>query len=236
MEQGITKTMSSSVLETHVPFVHHNLEVRWIGPNRGPREAFAADERMAEKMLICESQTEPKWRVHSSTHLGRRAGKVAVLAALLCGHGKEKTRSRLESPMRLRVGNDCRQARVIHAYECDQTVGNSRHSGIVPTNLKMLRDKGNRLVGILFPILEKGRTRANIFDMAMARHGPNAENSGKFMKFPSSGKPQLLHTRTNSGYPVRRCDFRSGCSLSGGTVEADDLFSEKTATNRRQFA
>lgn len=238
VEQGVTRSVSSTVLEANIPADYRDPEGHWFGLTRRARVAFVSRDRVVEEALTYESLADPEWRGRICTRDGQHAYNIALFAAFLVHHGTEKTRSWLEGLQanlaRSPAGNDRDQVKSVHAGECDLAIGNTYYYGIMQTNNERPQQKEwARSVRILFPVFENGGTHVNLSGMVMAKHAPNAENARRLMEFLSGETAQQLYAQLNFEYPVGREVPWSERTLSWGTFTADALSLEDIAANRK---
>lgn len=238
VEQGITQAVSSPLLEAGIPAVYRDPEGHWFGLTRRARVAYVSRERVEEDTLTYESLADSQWRGRICTRDGQHAYNIALFAAFLLHHGKEKTRSWMEglkaNLARSPVGNDRDQIKAVYAGECDLAIGNTYYFGIMQSNEEKPQQKEwARSVRILFPVFENGGTHVNLSGMVMAKYAPNAENALKLMEFLSGEKAQQLYARLNYEYPVGETVPWSERTLSWGTFNPDALSLEEIAASRK---
>ena len=238
VSEGITQSVSSSVLEGNIPAEYRDPQGHWFGLTRRARVAYASKERVGDGNLTYESLADSKWRGRICIRDGQHAYNVALFAAHLAHHGEAATRAWLQGIQfnlaRSPAGNDRAQVKGVFAGECDIAIGNTYYMGAMQTNEEKPEQKQwADSVRIVFPVFEGGGTHVNLSGMMMAKHAPNRDNALRLMEYLSSAKAQEIYAKVNHEYPVDEDVSWSQRTRSWGEFESDDLTLAEIASNRK---
>ena len=238
VEEDITQAVDSNILDANIPAIYRDPQGHWFGLTRRARIAYASKERVADDAISYEDLADARWRGRICIRDGQHAYNVALFAAFLSHHGKEKTRNWLDglrsNLARSPVGNDRDQVKAVYAGQCDIAIGNTYYLGVMQTNDEKPQQKEwADSVRILFPTFENGGTHVNLSGMVMAKHAPNRANALRLMEFLSGEQAQQLYAEVNFEYPVEEGVAWSERTRSWGTFEADALSLEDIAAKRK---
>ncbi len=222
---GITKPVSSAVLDANVPESFRDPKDHWYGLTARARIVYASKERVAPgEVTTYEDLASDKWAGRICTRSGTHSYTLGLLGAVIAKHGEEaaqKWAAGVKSNLaRKPQGNDRAQVKAIWAGECDIAVGNNYYMVAMLNNDEQKEWADS--VDVTFPTFKDGGVHMNISGVAMAKNAPNETNAMKLMEWLTSDKAQNLYAEVNGEYPVKPGVDPSDFVKSFGSFEADE--------------
>ncbi|MEM1163403.1 MAG: Fe(3+) ABC transporter substrate-binding protein [Pseudomonadota bacterium] len=226
VNNGLTQSVDSDVLNTNVPAEMRDAGNHWFGLTSRARIVYASVDRVAEgEVTTYEDLADPKWKGRICTRSGLNAYNVALTSAVIAHHGEAVAKDWLNGVKanlaRKPQGNDRAQVKAIWAGECDISVGNTYYMALMLADNEQA-DWANS-VRIVFPKFANGGTHMNISGMAMAKHAPNREAAMKLMEFLASEDGQKIYSEINAEYPVLASIEASELVESWGEFDRDTI-------------
>ena len=228
VRRGVSQAISSPVLEANIPPAYRDPEGHWFGLSRRARVVYASKERVKQNTITYEELADPKWRGRICIRSGQHVYNIALFAAMIAHHGKEKAKAWLKglkaNLARKPSGNDRAQVKGVYSGECDLAIGNTYYMAKMMLNdKKPEQKKWAAAVKILFPNAQGRGTHINVSGAILARHAPNRANGIKLIEFLTSKRAQEIYASVNHEYPVRKGVAASELVESWGTLKADPL-------------
>lgn len=222
---GVTKAVSSDILDANVPESFRDPEDHWYGLTARARIVYASKDRVQPgEITTYEDLISDKWKGRICMRSGTNAYSLGLLGAVIAKKGEAAAlawaKGLKANLARKPQGNDRAQVKAIWAGECDISIGNNYYM------VAMLKDDEQKQwadsVNVTFPTFEGGGVHMNISGVAMAKHAPNAENAMKLMEWLTSDSAQKMYAEVNGEYPVKPGVDPSDLVKSFGDFQADE--------------
>jgi iron(III) transport system substrate-binding protein len=235
----IAQSVSSPLLERHIPAAARGQDNKWFGLTWRARIAYAAKDRVAEKTLAFADLAAPTYRGRICLRSGQHPYNVALFAAMLDHMGEAKFKNwltGLKANLAAKPsGNDRAQVRKVYGGACDIAIGNTYYMGKMQTNDKKPEQKDwANSVRLIFPTMPRGGAHMNVSGMAMAKYAPNRANAQKLMEFLVSREAQEIYAEVNFEYPIRTDVPASPRVTSWGDFTPDSLSLDRIAALRKR--
>lgn len=225
VEAGVTRPVSSAVLDANIPPAFRDAGGHWFGLTARARVVYASKERVADgEVTTYEALADPKWRGRLCVRSGLNDYNVALVSAMIAHHGEDATRDWLRglkaNLARKPEGGDRDQIKAVAAGECDISIGNTYYLGQMLANPE--EQAAAEAVRPVFATFEGGGTHLNVSGVAMTKAAPNEAAALRFMEWLASDDAQRIYAETNSEYPVTPGVERSALVQGWGEFTADD--------------
>jgi iron(III) transport system substrate-binding protein len=236
-EYGVTKPVSSEVLEKAIPAAYRDPEGHWFGVSLRGRVVYASKDRVKQDAITYEELADPKWKGKICTRSGQHVYNVALFAAVVAHKGEAKAEEWLKglkaNLAKKPSGGDREQAKDILAGACEIALGNTYYVALMRTATNEQRQWGEAIKVIMPAFEETGGTHVNVSGVALATGAPNPENARKFMEFMVSDAAQKIYADVNFEYPVKAGIPLDETVASFGPLKPDTLPIAAVAKHRK---
>ncbi len=236
-EYGVTKPVTSAVLDKAIPAPYRDPEGHWFGVSMRGRVVYASKDRVKQDAIAYEELADPKWRGKICTRSGQHVYNVALFGAVVAHKGEAKAEEWLKglkaNLAKKPSGGDREQAKDILAGACDIALGNTYYVGLMRTSANEQRQWGEAIKVIMPTFQETGGTHVNISGVAMAKAAPNPESARRFMEFMVSDAAQKIYADVNFEYPVKPGTPLDETVASFGQLKPDTLPIAEVAKHRK---
>jgi len=235
VDQGLTQTVESELLNTNIPETFRDSAGHWFGLSARARLIVASKDRVdLSTIQNYEDLAKPEFKAKICTRSGKHTYMVALNASIIAHNGMDAATDWLEGVKdnlaRKPQGNDRAQVKAISQGECDIAIINSYYIG------KMLADDEQKIwaesVNIIFPNQSNRGTHMNISGVSLTSGAPNRDDAVKLIEYMSSDAAQTIYAETNYEYPLKPDVPRSKLVQSWGEFKADTLPMGEIAKHR----
>lgn len=235
VEAGLAHPVKTGKLTETVPAEYRHPEGLWYGLTLRARVIYTSKERVEEGAITSyEELADPKWRGRICTRKGDHDYNIALLAAMIGHHGKEKAEKWLRGVKanlaRKPQGSDRAQVKAIMEGVCDVAVGNHYYMALMQNNPK--QKAWGESARIVFPTIGGTGTHMNLSGVLMTRHAPNRASAVKLMEFLVGKEAQRLYAGKNFEYPIDPSVKPAPLVASWGGYKRDTLPLHTVAENR----
>jgi len=234
--QGITQSVTSSVLTGSIPPSFRDAEGHWFGLTLRSRVVYASKERVKQDSITYEELADPKWRGRICSRSGQHVYNTSLIAALMAHKGEAATEAWLQGVKanlaQRPAGGDREQVRDVYAGKCDLAIGNTYYMDLMLKNPE--QKAWAESVKILFPNAADRDSHVNVSGVALTKHAPNRSNAAALIEFLASSEAQTIYAATNNEYPVNPKVEPSEVVAAWGTLKPDNLPLEEIAKHRKK--
>ncbi|WP_127144878.1 extracellular solute-binding protein [Pelagibacterium montanilacus] len=227
VDQGLTQSIESDVLESAVPEAMRDPEGNWFALSGRARIVYAARDLELDAITY-EALADEEWQGRLCIRSGQHPYNTALFAAYIAHHGEEAGEEWLAglkaNQARPAAGGDRDGARDIAAGICDIAVGNSYYVG----RMKSGGGGAEQVawadeIDVVVPTFEDGGTHVNVTGAGVAAHAPNRDEAIQLLEFLVSDEAQKLYAEANFEHPITETGEPHPIVASFGEIVPDTL-------------
>lgn len=227
VEQGLTQTVRSHVLDAAIPANLRGTNGDWYALSLRARVLYVAKD-LDLTSFNYEDLSAERWRGKVCIRSGQHPYNTALFGAYVAHHGEAAAESWLRGVKanlgRAATGGDRDVARDIMGGICDIGIANSYYVGLMRSGAGGPdQEKWGDAIKVILPTFRDGGTQVNVSGAAVAKHAPNRDAAVKLLEYLVSDAAQKLYAEANFEYPVKPGAQLHPLIAALGTLEVDGL-------------
>lgn len=221
-EDGVLRTVESSVLETNVPENLQDDKNQWFGLSIRARTIVYAKDRVKEgELTTYEGLADDHWNGRLCLRTSKKVYNQSLVASMISNLGEEKTESIVAGWVNNLAtdvfSNDTKAMNAVQAGQCDATVVNTYYFG------RLQKKAADENLAIFWPNQNDRGVHINISGAGVTKHAKNPEAAIDLLEWLSSEQAQQQFAQLNQEYPVNTQVPAADDVVAWGEFKRDSL-------------
>ena len=231
-QQGLTKAISSDVLNQHIPSHLRDPAGHWFGLTTRARPIMYSTANVkSEELGDLEDISDEKWRGKVCVRSSSNIYNQSLIAALIIQEGEalslDFVKGLVANFARPPKGGDKDQIKALAAGQCDIAIANTYYLAGMLTSQDASQLAAAQRVKVFWPNQGNRGTHINLSGAVITRHGPNPVAAKELLEFMLDKESQAWYAAHNHEYPVRKDVEPSEVLQRFGAFKAEHLDLEK---------
>ena len=231
-QQGLTKTISSDLLNQHIPSHLRDPAGHWYGLTTRARPImYSPDNVKPNELADLEDIAGEKWRGKVCVRSSSNIYNQSLIAALIIQQGEafslQFAKGLVANFARPPKGGDKDQIKAVAAGQCDIAIANTYYLAGMLASKDASQVAAAQRVKVFWPNQGNRGAHINISGAVITRHAPNPIAAKELLEFMLGKEAQAWYAAHNHEYPVRKGVEPSEILRSFGTFKAEQVNLEK---------